>query len=76
MDRIIKEELWSHVCFERDDEIYLTYLVQSGPATVDYTVKLNTSEVNLVQSGDSEVKRLLGGFEQSRFIIPPIWPTK
>ncbi|MGF1866587.1 hypothetical protein L4D15_15190 [Enterovibrio norvegicus] len=76
MDRIIKEELWSHVCFERDDEIYLTYLVQSGPATVDYTVKLNTSEVNLVKSGDSEVKRLLGGFEQSRFIIPPIWPTK
>ena len=76
MDRIITEELWSHVCFERDEEVFLTYLVQIGPTTVDYTVKLNTSEVNLVKSDSSMVKKLLGSFNQSRFITPPIWPKK
>ncbi|MDD1781142.1 hypothetical protein LRP49_07980 [Enterovibrio sp. ZSDZ35] len=76
MDRIIEEELWNYVCFERDDNIYLTYVGQSGHATVDYTVKLNAYEVNLVKSGHSSVKRLLGGFNQTRFIIPPFWPIK
>ena len=76
MDRIIKEELWSHVCFESNDGIYLTYLIQFGPATVDYTVKLNATEVNLVKSDSFVVKRLVGSFNQSRYIIPPIWPNK
>ena len=72
MDTIIEEEQWNYVCFERGGDVFLTYLVQTGPATVDYTVKLSANEASSVKSGISSAKQLLGGFSQSRLIKPPI----
>ncbi|OCQ23149.1 hypothetical protein A7985_04145 [Pseudoalteromonas luteoviolacea] len=76
MDIVIEEERWSFVCFERGEEIFLTYLVQTGPAMVDYTVKLNTNEIASIKSGMYKAKSLLGSFDSSRFVKPAIWPQK
>lgn len=76
MDTIIEEEQWSFVCFERGEEVFLTYLVQTGPATVDYTVKLRVNEIAAIKSGKNSAKSLIGGFDNHRLVKPPVWPSK
>lgn len=82
MDRVINEELWHYVLFERDSQTYVTYLVQYGPATVDFTIKLNESEASEIASGKRTINTLVEGFKsggaslEARFIKPPLWPNK
>lgn len=82
MDRVINEESWNYVLFERDSQMYVTYLVQYGPATVDFTIKLNGSETSDISSGKRTINALVDGFKsggaslESRFIKPPLWPNK
>ncbi|WP_199609777.1 hypothetical protein [Flocculibacter collagenilyticus] len=81
MEKIIEEAPWSYVCFEKDSEIFLTYVVQHGFVTTDYTVKLNRSEAAFVRSGALTAKLLVSKFAgnsaiQSRLVLPAIWPKK
>jgi hypothetical protein len=82
MDRVINEESWNYVLFERDSQMYVTYLVQYGPATVDFTIKLNGSEASDISSGKRTINTLVDNFKrggaslESRFIKPPLWPNK
>ncbi len=76
MDRVIEEENWNYVCFERGQNVFLTYLIQHGPVTLDYTVELNSEEKHLIKSGKFKAKQLLGGFDEARLLSPPIWPSK
>ncbi|WP_156804629.1 hypothetical protein [Gallaecimonas xiamenensis] len=82
MDRVINEESWNYVLFERDSQMYVTYLVQYGPATVDFTIKLNAPEISDISSGKRTISSLIEHFKnsgancESRFIKPPLWPNK
>ena len=76
MDRIIEEEIWNYVCFEKGEDVFLTYMVQHGPATVDYTVRLSANEANSVKQGHTSAKSMLDSFDASRFVKPSLWPSK
>ena len=79
-DRIVAEEPWHFVIFERAGSYFATYLT-GGPVETDNTVRLAESEVAALKDPGFP-KTLIERFRANtdalspRLVSPPIWPHR
>ena len=80
-DKVLAEERWSYVLFERGDRALLTF-ASGGPVEIDQTVSIPVEEARALANSQPRlrayVQTLLSNRDElcSRRLSAPVWPDR